>query len=60
MTAVREPFDPPYTKADLPELDRRHAVAGLSEQWHDSIRRWVIAHPTQPKQPQDHKKKGTP
>jgi hypothetical protein len=39
---ARDPFDPPYTKEDVPELDRRHKVIGLGEEWLSSDRRQEI------------------
>jgi len=36
---ARDPFDPPYTKEDVPELDRRHKAIGLGDEWLCSDRR---------------------
>lgn len=30
---LREPFEPPYTEADLPELDFRHWKIGMYDDW---------------------------
>jgi hypothetical protein len=41
---ARVPFDPPYTRNDVPELDRRHKAIGLGEEWLTSDRRQELLH----------------
>jgi hypothetical protein len=38
----RLPFDPPYTKEDLPQLDRLHRSVGLDQEWLTSTVRQAI------------------
>lgn len=33
---AREPFEPPFTRDDLPELDTRHQNIGLGREWFES------------------------
>lgn len=39
---VRIPFDPPYTKEDLPQLDILHDLVGLGEEWMKSDTRYEL------------------
>lgn len=41
---MRMPFNPPYTKEDLPQLDELHEEIGIGEQWLLSARRHEIEH----------------
>jgi hypothetical protein len=38
----RQPFDPPYTPADVPRLDALHWLIGLGAEWMESDRRAEI------------------
>lgn len=40
---MRIPFDPPYTKEDLPQLDSLHAAVGLYDLWINSDARKELA-----------------
>jgi hypothetical protein len=39
---MRIPFEPPYTKDDLVQLDQLHDEIGIGEQWRVSARRHEI------------------
>lgn len=39
----RIPFDPPYTVADLPQLDALHEAIGLGDDWKASERRLSLS-----------------
>lgn len=36
---AREPFDPPYTSEDVPQLDKLHYAVGIGEEWLNSEKR---------------------
>ena len=42
----RWPFEPPYTREDLPQLDRLHIIVGLGLEWIESKERAVISERT--------------
>lgn len=41
--SIRQPFDPPYTRDDLPQLDTLHAAIGLGDEWLASEARANVA-----------------